>query len=509
MKPSLHPSLWENRLANLQFPPLEEDLYLDCCIIGGGIAGMSLGYLLTLHGKRVGIVDAGPIGGGETRHTTAHLSNAIDARYHEMIRIHGLENARKIAESHTAAIARIEQIVREEGIDCDFERVDGYLFTPPGGDQKELDREEAAARKAGLFEVRKVDRAPIPGYETGPALLFPRQAQFHPLKYLEGLRDVFLQRGGVIFGGTTIAEVHGGDKAHLRTADGWTIGARHIVVATNTPFNDRVEIHTKQAPYRTYAIAAEIPARSVPAALFWDTQEPYHYVRIERGEESDTLIVGGEDHKTGQADDAQERFERLEMWARKRFPEIRGIRYQWSGQVIETVDGIAFIGRNPMDSPNVSIATGDCGMGLTHGTIAGMLLSDQILGHSNPWTTLYDPARRRVSALSRFARENINVAAQYADYLSPGDLSSENELLPGCGAVLRHGLKKVAVYRDETGVCHTCSAICPHLKCVVHWNSLEKTWDCPCHGSRFSATGEVLNGPATSNLTPIKEPAPA
>ncbi len=492
--------------------PLTRGMEADVCIVGAGIAGLSTGYLLARQGQSVVILDAGLPGGGETAHTTAHLSNAIDARYFEMARIHGSEGARLIAESHTAAIARIEEAVRTENISCDFERVNGYLFAPPPSplreeDKEILDRELIAAHEAGLGTVDKLDEAPIPDFDTGPCLLFPQQAQIHPLKYLAGLRAAFLRNGGKLYGHTHVKSVTGGDEGCVRTADGKTVRAGHFVVATNTPINDVVAIHAKQTPYRTYVIGAEVPRGSVKHALFWDTLDPYHYVRIQEGPTGDLLLVGGEDHKTGQADDAAIRFARLERWARERFPMILGVPYRWSGQTIETVDGIAFIGRNPMDKRNVYIATGDCGMGMTHGTIAGMLLTDMIMGRANRWEPIYDPARKLRGSMGELAKQNLNVAARYSDYVTAGDVADEADIPVNSGAVVREGFRKVAVYRDTGGICHHFSAVCPHLKCLVHWNTLEKTWDCPCHGSRFSATGEVLNGPAISNLECLDQPA--
>ncbi|MBS0207992.1 MAG: FAD-dependent oxidoreductase [Planctomycetes bacterium] len=264
-------------------------------------------------------------------------------------------------------------------------------------------------------------------------------------------------------------------------------------------------IHTKQAPYITYAIGARILAEMVPDALYWDTADPYHYVRLEQDASSvlhSYLIVGGEDHKSGQAQDGAERFARLEHWARERFPSIEEIDFQWAGQVMQSMDGVAFIGRNPLDRDNVFIATGDSGVGMTHGTIAGMILKDLILGHSNPWTSLYDPARVPVRALPSFMRENLNVASQYAQWLTPGEVDSVDEIAPGHGAILREGLNKVAIFRDQDGKLCKLSATCPHLKCVVAWNDAEQTWDCPCHGSRFDPRGHVLNGPANVNLAP-------
>jgi nitrite reductase/ring-hydroxylating ferredoxin subunit len=331
-------------------------------------------------------------------------------------------------------------------------------------------------------------------------LRFPRQAQFHPLKYLAGLVKALMRDDGRVFGQTHATKIEGGSQARIETSHGPVVTSDVIVVATNTPVNDRVAIHTKQAPYVTYVIGVRIPTGSLTRALYWDTGDPYHYLRLQREDDYDVLIVGGEDHKTGQANDGNERFARLEQWTRERFPQSLEVEYRWSGQVMEPVDGLAFIGRNPLDEDNVYIATGDSGQGMTHGTIAGMLLSDLIQGRKNKWEDLYSPSRIRLKALPEYASENINVAGQYADYVTAGDIKSEDELKPGEGAIMRDGISKIAVRRDENGNVHKLSAVCPHLGCVVGWNSTEQTWDCPCHGSRFSAEGRVYQGPANSNL---------
>jgi Rieske Fe-S protein len=254
----------------------------------------------------------------------------------------------------------------------------------------------------------------------------------------------------------------------------------------------------------TYVIGALVPRDSIPVALFWDTGDPYHYVRLQRERDYDILIVGGEDHKTGQANGGVDRFARLEQWTRERFPQMLEVEYRWSGQVMEPVDGLAYIGRNPGDADNVYIATGDSGQGMTHGTIAGMLLTDLIQGRKNDWEGLYSPARLRVKSLSEYASENINVAEQYAAYITAGDIKSESELKPVEGAIMRDGMSKIAVHRDRAGRVHKLSAVCPHLGCVVAWNDAEATWDCPCHGSRFSAEGRIYQGPANSDLTPAE-----
>ena len=472
---------------------LQGNAEADVCIVGAGIAGITTAYLLGRAGRSVIVLEDGEVGSGETGRTTAHLVNALDDRYFELERLHGERGARLAAESHTAAIAQIESIVAQEKIDCEFERLDGYLFLAANADPKILDRELEAARRAGL-DVEIVDGR----------LRFPRQAQFHPLRYVNALALAIEKSGGRIYTHAHAEEIQGGAPARIKTSDGHVVTAKAVVVATNTPVNDMVTMHTKQAPYRTYVVGARVPRGSVPWGLYWDTADPYHYIRLERESEThDVLIVGGEDHKTGQEEHTEERFRCLEVWTRARFPMAAEVVYRWSGQVMEPVDGLAYIGRNPGDASNVYIATGDSGNGMTHGTIAGMLITDLIEGRENPWSSLYDPARITLRAAKEFTRENANVVAQYKDLVTPGDIDSPEQVKRGEGAILRRGLKKVAVYCDDAGALHELSAYCPHLGCVVQWNASEKSWDCPCHGSRFSAEGEVVNGPAIGGLEAI------
>jgi glycine/D-amino acid oxidase-like deaminating enzyme/nitrite reductase/ring-hydroxylating ferredoxin subunit len=488
--------------------PLAGETQTNVCIVGAGIAGMTTAYLLSRDGLAVTVLDDGVIAGGETGRTTAHLSFALDDRFKELERLHGQRGSRLAAESHRAAVDEIERIVTEESIDCDFTRLDGYLFLAPGQSREDLEDELEAAHRAGLTDVKLVDGAPIPGYETGPALLFPNQGQFHPVKYLDGLARAILRNGGRIHTRTHVESVKGGENPFVNVQDGPTVHAKCIVVATNTPINDWVTIHTKQAPYRTYAIGVQVPKGSVPTALYWDTQDPYHYVRLQRhSDKNDILIAGGEDHKTGQAHDTNERFDRLENWTRLLFPHVGIVEYRWSGQVMEPVDGLAFIGRNPGDE-NVFIATGDSGHGMTHGTIAGRLISDLIQNRENEWAKLYDPSRKTLRAVGEFAKENLNVARQYIDLVTPGDVKGVDEIPQGSGAIVRRGFEKIAIYKDETGTVHEFSAICPHLGCVVDWNDTEKSWDCPCHGSRFSALGKVVNGPSNTDLSPAEQNDP-
>jgi len=486
-----------------RFLPLEEDIAADVCIVGAGISGLTTAYLLARGGQAVVVLDDGEVGGGESGRTTAHLAFVIDDRFHSIERLHGEEGLRLAIESHRSAIRLIESIVLDERIDCDFQRLDGYLFL--GEDDKEdlLEKELAAAERGGIPNAVRMEQAPLP-FATGPSLRFPGQAQFHPLKYISALAQCIVRDGGQIFTGTHVARIEGKPRRPMvTTSKKHTVRANAVVVATNSPISDYVIMHLKQSAYRSFVIGVHIPANSVTAALYWDTAQPYKYIRIQRMDGHDVLLVGGEDHKTGQADDADTRFARLESWTRERFPMAREVAFRWSGQVLEPADGIAFIGKNPDGAPNIYLATGDSGQGMTHGTFAGMLLSDLILGIPNPFETLYDPKRVSPRAAVELARENLNVAAQFRDYLTPGEISSADELAPGSGALMRRGLKKIAVYRDERGEVHERSAVCTHLGCIVDWNTAERTWDCPCHGSRFDPLGKVINGPAIAPLSPV------
>ncbi|WP_392535485.1 FAD-dependent oxidoreductase [Nostoc sp. C117] len=496
-------SIWMTTAEVPEQPVLTENIYADVCIIGAGIAGMSTAYILTRQGKSVVVLDDGLIGGGQTARTTAHLSNALSYRYYELEQIHGKEGAKVIAQSHTTAINTIEAIATQENINCDFERLDGYLFAPDLKSIDDIQHELEAAHRVGLTDVEMVKKAPLTDFDTGVCLRFPRQGQFDPLKYLAGLAEAIQRRGGRIYTRAHVEKIQGGLLARVETSTGQVVTADAVVVATNSPISNLASMHFKQAPYITFVIALKVPHGSVAKALYWDTIDPYHYVRLQKlDDEYDLLIVGGEDHKTGQADDANARYARLQTWTRERFPMAQELLFHWSGQVMNSDDGIAYIGKNPFDEDNVYIVTGDTGIGMTHGTIAGILLTDLILERKNTWAELYDPSRVRVGGVSDFISENVNVATQYLDWLTPGDVDSVEKIAPGKGAVIRNGLTKIAAYRDEKGTLHQHSAICTHLNCIVAWNSLENTWDCPCHGSRFDTQGKVINGPAINGLTP-------
>jgi glycine/D-amino acid oxidase-like deaminating enzyme/nitrite reductase/ring-hydroxylating ferredoxin subunit len=497
------PSLWIKTAEPLSFPPLSADTETDVCVIGAGIAGLTTAYLLAREGLGVLVVEsAGAIAAGETGRTTAHLSFALDDRYSEIERLFGEDGAKLAAHSHSTAVDQIQSIVESEGILCAFERLDGYLFEGPGEATGILHREYEAARRAGISDCSLISRAPLHSFDTGPCLKFQRQAQFHPVAYLNHLTRAFLKYGGSIACGCHAEDIDSKNSPHrVVLRHGPNIWARSVVVCTNTPVNDIVTMHTKQAPYRTYAIAARIPPGSVPKALYWDTLDPYHYVRLQ----DNYLIAGGEDHKTGQDQYNHDRFDALVAWTIQRFPIFTDDIVLWSGQVMEPIDGLGFIGRNPGDSPDIYIATGDSGHGMTHGTIAGMLIRDLILDRDNPWAALYDPARKTLGAAGEFLKENLNVAAQYFDYVRKGvSIESADTLGPGQAAIIARDGRRIAAYKDHQGRTHEVSAVCTHLECLVSWNAVERSWDCPCHGSRFDVDGNVLNGPAVAPLENMK-----
>ena len=503
-------SVWHTTTTVPEFPKLENDITTDVCIIGAGIAGMSAAYMLARAGKKVVVLDDGLIGSGETGRTTAHLTYALDDRYYAIESMHGADGARLAAESHMAAVNRAEAIVRQEGIDCDFAIVDGYLFAPdhedPEAHRKEMQEELDACHRAGLSDVQIIQRTPFDFWDTGLTLKFPRQAQFHSLKFLTGLAEAIQRDGGRIFNNTHVAEVKGGSPATVKTDDKKTVRAGAVLVCTNASISDYVITHMKQAPYRTFVISARVPKGSVPYGLYWDNADPYHYVRLTPSNDDtfDYLIVGGEDVKTGHKDDADERFQNLISWTREKFPMVDAFEHKWSGQVMEPFDFLSFTGQTPDGSENIYMHSGDSGNGITHGLMAGILLTDLVMGRENPWAKVYDPKRISLRSASEFIRENVDVAVQFRDYVRSPEAEDASQIPPGEGRVLLRDKQRIAAYRDEEGVLTELSAVCTHLRCIVHWNSLEKSWDCPCHGSRFAPSGEVLNGPAISPLEKVK-----
>ena len=494
-------SIWQATVPSMPSGPLPADASADVCVIGAGIAGLGTAYLLSRQGLKVIVIDAVGIGAGETGRTTAHFFPP-DEWYANIEDDFGPDQAALVANSFASAIDTVEEIIRNEAIDCEFERLDGYLYALPGNGFRDFDKELAAALRAGA-PAEWCERVPGLSFDTGPCIRYHGQAQFHPLKYLNGLAQAIVRQGGKVYGATRALKLAGDNNMQMVSTEHGEIGARSVVVASNTPFNNRFVMHTKQAGYMSYVIGVAVPQGSVPRILLWDTGDPYYYVRLsDSGAPAghEVLIVGGADHKVGQEAHPARHYADIEQWLRERFPMAGEVLYRWSGEVMEPADGPAFLGRNPMDNDNVYIITGDSGNGMTHATIGAMLVRDLILGRVNPWSKLYEPSRKVIHGVSDFIGEQVNTLAQYRDWAQGSELRSLEQLQAGQGAIMRHGLRKLAVYRDELGALHVLSATCTHLGCVVHFNQAERSWDCPCHGSRFDVDGHILHGPASTAL---------
>ncbi len=400
-------SLWMD-VAVAAVPALPETQRADVVVVGSGIAGLSAAYELASRGRSIIVLDRGAIGSGMTARTTAHLASALDDGYAQLTEIRGAECARLCYESTVAAIDRVEAIQREEAIACDFARVDGYSILAPGTSETEFNKELEACRRLGIPVIDCADRTPFHLGEACRSLRFPQQARFHPTKYLAGLASAIQRKRGRLFAHTcvdSIEQKHG--EMVVNTTSGCAVLSQAVVVATNSPVNVKVAVHTKQAPFRTYVIAARIPRGTLNDALYWDTLDPYHYVRLQPfSEDEDVVIIGGEDHKSGEVDDGARRFEALEGWARARLPQMADCTHRWSGQVLEPVDFVGFIGESPEDE-QVFLVSGDSGQGITNGVTAGMLIADMLTVGSSPWSEVYDSARKVSSNISNFISENI------------------------------------------------------------------------------------------------------
>jgi glycine/D-amino acid oxidase-like deaminating enzyme/nitrite reductase/ring-hydroxylating ferredoxin subunit len=497
-------SLWMD-FSVARAPALKRTERADVVVIGSGIAGLSCAYELAVRGRSVVVIDRGEIGSGMTARTTAHLASALDDDYSKLIETRGTNCARQLYQSLLASINRVEEIQTAESIDCDFARVDGYWILAAGTPAARLDEELEACEKIGVrvFDCR--EQTPLHTERLVRSLRFPGQARFHPTKYLAGLVSAIKRKGGRLFAKTCVEAVEEKQGEMIVTSEGGhEIRAANVVVATNSPVNVQVPIHTKQAPYRTYAIAAKIQRSGIQDALYWDTHDPYHYVRLQPlSERMNAVIIGGEDHKSGEADDGEARFTSLEKWARDRLPQMGEVTHRWSGQCLEPADHVGFIGPSP-DNERILVVSGDSGQGITNGAVAGMMVADLLTVGSSPWSELYDPSRKVGSNIGAFISENITSLFNFAEYLSADDIATVERLKAGEGRVMRSGTNKVAACRDKDGGLHLHSASCTHLGCVVHWNSLEQCWDCPCHGSQFAPDGTALNGPAVMALAKLQ-----
>jgi glycine/D-amino acid oxidase-like deaminating enzyme/nitrite reductase/ring-hydroxylating ferredoxin subunit len=496
---------WIDSAPIKRFPRLQKNVTVDVLVIGAGITGISAAYLLKQAGLSVALIERERVASVDTGHTTAHLTYVTDVELHELARNFGNDHAQAAWDAGAAAIDEIERIVREEAIDCEFTRVPAYLYLcKKDFSQKEISslrKETHLAVKLG-FDAAYLKSAP---YFNLPAVRFADQAKFHPRKYLRSLAWKLPGNGSYVFEKSAAIEFDA--KKHRAKVNRSWIGFGRVVMATNNPLVGLASItsatllQTKLSLYTSYALGARTPSETVPEGLFWDTREPYDYLRVDRHRDFDCIVYGGEDHKTGQKRKTERAYTRLLARLKSIIPEAR-VDHRWSGQVICTPDGLPYIGQN---AERQFIATGFCGNGITFGTVAAMMARDWATGSKNPWAKLFAVTRKKLKGAAwNYLRENKD----YPYYLirdrvtRPGT-DSARELKPGDGMMIGSLGKKVAAYRDRTGKLHKLSPVCTHLGCLVRWNPAESTWDCPCHGSRFKPTGEVIAGPAEEALSRV------
>lgn len=494
---------WQEAVAGTSFPALNEDIETDVLIIGGGITGITAAWLLAREGRSVVLVERDSIASRDTAHTTAHLTYMTDTRLSDLVATFSREEAKLAWQAGAASMQLIKETVDSLAIDCDLITVPGYLVAAVGTDVQEeralLERETEMAGHFG-FEVRLVDDAPVTGR---PAIRFADQMEFHPLKYLHALADHAEKAGARIHEHTAVTEFHF-EPQRVKAGDHF-IRYDKVVIATHVPLQGSAGawgaamFQTKLALYSTYAIAAKIPAQAVERMIWSDTADPFLYLRMWKQGDSGMALLGGEDHKTGKETHSGTRYQALEQKLARMIPEAV-VTHRWSGQVVETADGLPFIG--PTDETQF-VATGFSGNGLTFGTVAAMMARDWVCGQPSPWEKLFSPGRRSIRSIKDFVKENADFPVRMVTDRMKIHSGKPEDLKPGEARVMEHRHKRVAAYRDRKGYLHVVSAVCPHLGCIVAWNEAEGTWDCPCHGSRFQGDGKLIAGPAESDLKPL------
>jgi glycine/D-amino acid oxidase-like deaminating enzyme/nitrite reductase/ring-hydroxylating ferredoxin subunit len=489
-------SLWLETADRPTRRRLQRNRRLQVVVLGGGITGLTAALLFAREGRTVALLEARRIGAGATGHTTAKLSSLHGLTYARLVERHGDELARRYGEANEAGIARIAGLVEELGIDCELRRKPNFTYAESAGDARQVRAEAEAAARLGL-PAEYVEEVDLP-FPVAGAVRFDNQAEFHPVKYLTGLVRALEAAGGEIFEGTMAVSVSEGSPCRVETEQGRTVRADHVIVATHIPFLDRGLFFARTHPERSYVVAGRVDG-DAPEGMYLSTEKPAHSIRAHRLEDGRRfLLVGGESHKTGQAD-AAERFARLGDYAHRRLG-LQALEYHWATQDNMPLDGVPYVGKLHPLARELYVATGYRKWGLAMGVAAAELLVDLVDRRANPFGELFDPGRMRLRAsLPTLARENANVGLHFfSDRLlrrgSAGDLAR------GQGNVVGAGLKQRAVYRGTDGRTHSLSARCTHLGCIVAWNSAERTWDCACHGSRFAATGEVIQGPAVRPL---------
>ncbi len=495
-------SYWLATTQSTGYPPLTEDVTVDVAVVGGGIAGLSTAAEVAAGGRSVAVLEAGRIAAGVTGNTTAKLS-----AHHTMIYAHiesafGPEAARLYAQSQLAALDHVYSTVQKLGIDCDLEQRAAYTYVTAPDQVDELEAEALAAERAGL-DASVVTDTGLP-FPVAAALRVEGQAQFHPRRYLLALASNLILQGGQIYEQTRVTDLDEGTPCRLRTSDGVTVTASDVVVATHYPVFDRAMLFSRLVPRRELVVAGAVPAAEDPDGMFVTTEENLRSVRTAPLRDGQRLlIVTGEMFRPG-SPGVRDRVATLAGWARQHFPTV-ALAYRWAAQDNDTTDQVPYVGRFHAGAEHTWVATGFGGWGMTSGVMAGRLIAALIDGQEPPWTGLYSPTRvHPVVEAGSFLRATASVARHYVgDRISPpSHADSPADIAPGTGAVVRVGGERCAVYRDESGLLNAVSATCTHLGCLVSFNDEERTWDCPCHGSRFATDGSVIQGPATADLEP-------
>lgn len=493
-----HEAIWITTSDRSGFGALDDAVDVDVAVIGAGIAGLSTALSLKNAGLRVAVLEAGEVCAATTGHTTAKVSAQHGLIYGTLTAKFGPDAARAYAAANVAAVDLIETLVREHAIDCDWERRPAYAYTEDESYVSQIEQEVEAAQQAGL-PASLTQQTDLP-WPVKAAVRFDDQAQFHPRRYCLALARLIDADGSHIFERTRALDVQEGDGCVVKTDRGHHVRAAYVVLATHLPFLDRGAFFAKCHPEREYALAVALD-EAAPKGMYLSVEQPTRSIRQHPFDAGELLILSGDSHKTGQDGDTEGHYAALERYARERFA-VRSVEYRWSTQDHMTVDQVPYIGRLRRDSDRLFTATGFNKWGMTNGTIAGVVIRDEILGRENPWIELFDPNRvKPLAAATSFVKENLDVARRFvADRLTQRASLSPADLAPREGRVGSVGGRQLAVSRDSDGTLVAVSPRCTHLGCIVAWNPAETTWDCPCHGSRFSADGKVLEGPGVEDL---------